>query len=482
MSRHLFMGLLLQLVVFFPATAGHLLAQTQPTEDPCADGKTLYEAAQFPQARNAMLRCVSLGNADLKTLLPLTVMGIREGRLEEAVKYGKMAIEFAPDDPDARYWYGRALLRQDRIEEARSQWTTGLGISLEHQGILEGLARLALNEGEPAKAYQLLDQMRRQGLDEAWVHRLLADIAAGSGVWDQSLVHLKDAMSRETPTLSDLLAASELSLMLNDVEGALGYCRDAKILEPGSASYGALGEAFFAADQLDSALVYLRMAVDMESSNSRHRFNLANALEIVGQYSEAETHFKYFLDAEPNDVIGHFNYAVHLDNQSREVEALFHLNRAIELEPGMTNARIVKVQLLEKMGLYEEALGEISNLEGADSANQNELDIWRNRLITARDNADGARREGKIHLQHMVLGDPSLVEEIISYLEAGADFGTLVIQYSTGPAAAKGGDIGWVDPEDMVEPMRGVIEALGNYDISPPIESRGLYHLFKRLP
>ncbi len=455
---------------------------SQTSADPCADGKTLYKAARFTQARNAMLRCIELGEADLETMLPLTVMGIRENRLDEAAKYGAMAVEFAADDPDARYWYGRALLRLNRTQEARSQWEKGLQLSMEHQGILEGLARLALNEGEPAKAYQLLDQMRRQGLDEAWLHRLLADIAAGSGIWDQSLAHLKDAMSRETPTLSDLLAASELSLMQNDVNGALGYCRQATTLEPGAASFGALGEAFFAADQLDSALVFLRKAVSFESSNPRHRFNLANALEIVGEYAEAESHFQYFLAAQPDDVIGHFNYAVHLDNQNREVEALYHLNRVLELDPGMFNARIVKVQLLEKMGHFEEALAEIAILKEAGSVDSQELDLWQNRLLESRATAQGARQEGKIHLQHMVLGDPALVEQVYAYLEAGADFGTLVIQYSAGPAAAKGGDIGWIRPEDMVEPMRSAIEALGDYDISPPIESRGLYHLFKRLP
>ena len=464
-----------------PALAQSQMISEMP-EDPCLEGKELYKASNFKKARIALVRCVGLGDPDLETLLPLTVMGIREERLGEAVKYGQMAVESAPGDADARYWYGRALLRMDRVEEARSQWEAGLQITIQHKGILEGLARLALNEGEPAKAYQLLDQMRRQGLDEAWLHRLQADIAASRGLWPQSLAHLEDAMSCEAPTLSDYLAASELSLMMGKMDSAVSYCRRGVHLEPCGASYGALGEAFFAADSMDSALVYLRLAVNSDSVNPRHRFNLANALEITGKYEEAEKHFQFFLASVPDDVVGNFNYGVHLEKQGREVEALYYINRAISLDPNMLSARIIKVQLLENMHMFDEALMELAQLKVEDPQSMNELNLWENRLLIARSEAMGARQEGKVHLLHMILADPGTVEKVMEYLDAGADFGSLVTQYSTGPAAAKGGDIGWIRPEDMVGSMREAIKVLDKYDISPPIESRGLYHIFKRLP
>jgi len=34
----------------------------------------------------------------------------------------------------------------------------------------------------------------------------------------------------------------------------------------------------------------------------------------------------------------------------------------------------------------------------------------------------------------------------------------------------------------MVEPLRGAIISLQEGEISPPIESKGLIHLFKRIP
>ncbi len=464
------------------ASAAPAQGPTAETGDPCVEGKALYKAARLPEARAALLNCVAAGEPDLESLLPLTVMGLRDGRLQEALKYGEMAAERFPDDADARYWYGRALLRNERVEDARSQWNQGLQLNLQHKGILEGLARLALTEGEPRKAYQLLDQMRRQGMDDAWLHRLLADIAASGGLWDQSLVHLQDAMSRETPTLGDYLAASELSLMLQKNDQAVDYCREAVRNFPGEASYGALGEAFFASDVMDSSVIYLRRAVDSDRANPRHRFNLANALEVVGQYDEAEKHFLYFLAARPDDVVGNFNYGIHLEKQGKEVEALYYINRTISLDPKMVSARIVKVQLLEKLSQFDQAVADIQQLKVLDPDNTTELLAWEQRLTKARDLAAGKKQEGKIHLLHMVLPDESIVRQVQDFLDSGADFGSLVTQFSVGPAAAKGGDIGWINPDEMVDDMREAIAKLEIYEISPPIESRGLIHLFKRLP
>jgi parvulin-like peptidyl-prolyl isomerase len=270
--------------------------------------------------------------------------------------------------------------------------------------------------------------------------------------------------------------------MAGDKAGALEFCRKAVAMQPGAAAYGGLGEAFFAADRMDSALVYLRLAVEQDPANSQYRFNLANALEVTGAVEEAGAHFKIFLAAEPDDAVGHFNYGVHLDKQGRSDEALYHVTRAIELEPNMLSARVVRTQLLEAVKRWDEALAEIDYLAEVAPEDGAELGAWRRRIVQARDAELGAVREGKVHILHMVVGQQDVLDKVLESLEMGADFEELTQRYSSGPAAARGGDIGWIKPADMVEPMRSAIEALGENEISPPIESRGLYHLFKRIP
>lgn len=74
-------------------------------------------------------------------------------------------------------------------------------------------------------------QLRQRGLDQAWLHRLLADIAAGKGLWTQSLAHLQDALVLEPDQASDWLSAAELAILGGNHPKAIEY--DAR-REPGS--------------------------------------------------------------------------------------------------------------------------------------------------------------------------------------------------------------------------------------------------------
>ena len=476
----LFLAAIISILAAVVLPAGIVRAQAE--NDPCQTGPDLFRAAEFAAARTALRACLEQGNESVEILLPLVVMAVREERLGEGTDYGSQAVEIAPEDPEARYWYGRALLRNDKIPEAKEQWEQGLQLSVNHLGILEGLARMALAEDEPAKAYQLLSQLQRQGVNDPWLNRLMADIAAGKGLWRQSLGHLEQAMAREEPNLQDFMTASELSILAGDKRGAVEFCRRAVALEPGPVSYGGLGEAFFAVEEIDSALVYLRLAVEQAPNKPRYRFNLANALEVSGMVEEADVHFRAFLAAVPDDPVGHFNYGIHLDKLGRSEEALAEITRAIELNPDMLTARVVKAQILEEMGRWDEALEVVLGLNKVDEVNTAELNAWQERIRLQRDVSLNAVSEGKIHLLHMVLGNQRILETVTAELAAGTAFTTLVVRFSSGAAAARGGDIGWINPADMVEPMKAVIMELGINETSPPVEAGGLYHIFKKIP
>jgi tetratricopeptide (TPR) repeat protein len=458
------------------------MAGAQTAADPCSEGPQLYREGKFEEARTALEACLEQQGDSVEILLPLVVMAVQADRSLEGIDYGERAVALAPDDPEARYWYGRALLRGGRVGDARAEWEQGLQLSVIHKGILEGLARMAMTDGEHAKAYQLLSQLQLQGVNEPWLNRLMADIAAGKGLWQQSLDHLESAMSKESPSLQDYMTASELSILLGDHQGALSFCRQAVELEPGPVSYGGLGEAYFAVEEVDSALVYLRLAVEQAPDDPRNRFNLANALEVAGMIEESDSHFRAFLAMVPDDPVGRFNYGIHLDKLGRSEEALAEVSRAIELNPNMLTARVVKAQILEDMGRWDEALEMVVALNEIDDANTVELNKWEEKIRSERDFSRAASYEGKIHLLHIIVGDPEVLALLITDMEAGMAFTTLAVQYSSGRAAAKGGDIGWINPAEMVEPMKSAIIALELNETSPPVEAGGLFHVFKRIP
>lgn len=471
------------------APAAATPAPAKSVAEPCVRGRDLYRQGKPEAARTALLECLSAEGDKVEILIPLAVIALQANDAAQALRFADRAVAVAPEDPEALYWDGRALMAGGNATDARARWETGLQLDTGHMGILEGLARLSLSQGDPTHAYQFLMQMRQRGMDQPWLHRLLADIAAGRALWGPALAHLKDALALEPGTSADWLTASELAILAGKKAEAVELARHAVSLTPDAASLGGLGQAFFTADQSDSALVYLRRAVAVGGADPRVRFNLANVLEVSGLSTEAGEQFQKFLKEMPKDPVGHFNYAIHLQKLGELESALAEADLAVSLDPTMSTADVVRVQILEDLGRWEAAIDGIARLKAKDPRNQAELVAWeqkiRARQGAAQDNlqvARAAEAAGKVHLLHMVLGDRALLAKVTSELANGGDFGTLTVQFSQDPAAARGGDIGWINPEEMVEPLRSAILKLRTGETSPPIESMGLIHLFKRIP
>lgn len=468
---------------------GALPAAAQPlaeppaavTDDPCSEGERLFSLQQYREAEAKLEQCLKGGDERPSALLLLTMITVHSGRGSAATAWGARALAAAPQSPDAHYWYGRALLGGGDGQGARQQWEAGLALDTNHVGLLEGLARLALDNREDAKAYNLLRQLQHQGVDSGWLHRLLSDLARRKGLWAEALRHWQDVMVREGEDEEALLTVGELGLLAGETASAIAACQRAVELSGSAAAHGGLGEALFAADRFEEALRSLRQAVALDPREPIFHFNLANVLEVLGHLEESEVHFARFVELDPDDAIGRFNIGILLDKLDRPQEALQQLQAAVRLEPGWIVARLVLGQLQERQGLYGDTLDTIDFLLTRDAENPEQLRAWRDRITASLEEVETAIREGKLKLLHIVASDAEAVLLIQEELADGTDFAMLATRFSLGPTAAQGGEIGWVSPADMVEPLRSAITALEPNEISDPIEARGLHHFFKRI-
>ena len=71
------------------------------------------------------------------------------------------------------------------------------------------------------------------------------------------------------------------------------------------------------------------------------------------------------------------------------------------------------------------------------------------------------------------------IEAIEARLKAGEDFAELAKELSEGPSAAKGGDLGFFDRQQMVKPFADAAFALKPGEISGVVQTRFGYHLIK---
>ncbi len=455
-------------------------AAQEVVDDPCERGKSYFKDDNYIAAEPFLLRCLEQGES-IDALLPLTVIAVLQQRAAEGLDYGSRALALAPANAKVRYWYGRAHLVAGDSVAAMAQWEEGLRLNMTHQGILEGLARLSLQQGNDARAYNLLLQMRLQGADEKWLHEMLSSLARRRGLWDRAAEHWQDLVTLVGETEENLVILGELNILAGETDHAVEIFRHAVATLPSGATWGGLGEAWFAMNEVDSAAVALRKAVELAPDNAHNRFNLANTLQIMGDLDGAEKQFVTYLEAAPDDPVGHFKYGVHLELRGDAERALTEVEKAVTLDSRYIEALVVLAQMYENRQRIDETLSTITRLEQLDPGAADELTAWRNRLELERDATQASLAAGKVHLLHIIVPDAAVAAQVTEALDEGEDFGAMATRFSSGPTAARGGDVGWVNPAEMMLTLQEAIARLAPGEVTPPIMAGGATHFFKRV-
>ena len=447
----------------------------------CAEPLALYQAGLRRAAEPGLADCAQDPDTDVAVLVALAVLTLEDGRIHDALSWGSRAVANHPDTPDARYWYGRALLASGDLAAARAQWEQGLAAGAEHPGLLEAMARLLLEQGEEQPAYGLYTQLVRVTGGSPNVHMTLSRIAQKRALWRQALAHWADALSYGSPAAADLRSAVELGIMAGDTAYAVATGRETVRRDDSAASWAVLGEAYFAARRYQQAETALRTALERDAGQAASRFHLANTLELQGRQEEADAEFRRYVAVAPEDPIGHFNFALHLEGRSRLAEALLEATRACQLGPRVAEARLLKARLLERLGDDGRLLTELAGMLADGVGNAAKLGAWRDEVQARRQREVGLLAAGQVLLLHIALPNEEAAALVRGEIAAGVDFAALATSYSVGAAASTGGDIGWLDPRQMAQPLRAVVSALAPQQISPPVASGGLVHIFKRL-
>lgn len=94
-------------------------------------------------------------------------------------------------------------------------------------------------------------------------------------------------------------------------------------------------------------------------------------------------------------------------------------------------------------------------------------------------NKEYRRSEERVRLSQVLLPNRESAEEALRRLEAGADFGALAKEVSSGPESSRGGDMGYFPKGVLPENMDETVFKLRPGQISGIVESPYGFHIFK---
>ena len=143
---------------------------------------------------------------------------------------------------------------------------------------------------------------------------------------------------------------------------------------------------------------------------------------------------------------------ISMDEAHEEIKDMLVIQRFMEEEIGE-----IEVDEEEARQFFEQHRGQFED--------QDEVQA-RHILLETDEEADVAAAEAEL-------------EDLKDRVEAGEDFGDLAREYSEGPSAPRGGDLGYFGRQDMVEPFAAEAFDMVPGEVRGPIETQFGLHLIK---
>ncbi len=288
-------------------------------------GVALMQCGRFEEAVSAIRDGLRINPAQAGAHYNLAIALQALGRFEEAVGHLQQAVSQKPDDPQAYNNLGVALKSAGRLEEAVAAYDKALTLN----------AGYAEASGNLAAVLYLLKR------------------------YSESIEQARKALALN-PNLPEAHLSIGNSLRAEGrIEEALPSIDRAIALQPNrSAGYISAGSGLMDGGYHERAIPHFERAIALEPDAVALRFKLASCLYLTARYEQAETVAKAAFSRLPSEPGAEDEVAIgsFLLEADRHEQAIAHLEKALQLNPGSATAHLGYGRALETAGRYEEAL------------------------------------------------------------------------------------------------------------------------------
>ncbi len=449
------------------------MAEADPT-DPFAwfnVGTTAFMMQDFATARDALEKMRTLNGETPRGFIANGYSVLAEiycdklGDPKKGEEISRAALKFSPHYANAHFQLGKALVAQQRFDEARAafldaiedgnyshlqfvvddqvsiwkahseigssyviqsddrravEWfRKGLANAPNVQPLMLNLARALERLGELDEARALFKRVREEFRDDFgtvdYVNFLLRrqEGEAALGVIDASHADLGDAVAVQL-----LIAAAQLSVKLRGNDGAIAYLEAAAERAPGNAEVLNLLEALYRErGDLDSVRRLLEREVQTTPVAPADFIRRSYQANVAGEHAYAVEVAVAGLARDRANEHLHYNAAIALSALGEINRALEHLEFVVTRElPVYQPSLMLRASLFRSVQRADEASAAIENVLAVDSVNVEALKV---RAALAEERGDVTRAESALNEIVRIDGERGAVELAAFMLRQG---------------------------------------------------------------
>jgi tetratricopeptide (TPR) repeat protein len=198
---------------------------------PADDARSLFEAGEFEQSREAALRGLHDHPEDANLLRLVGKASAELGR-DDAIRYLQRAVEVEPENADAWRDLGDALLFENRLAEATKAFRQTVELRPNDVSALVQLAHAAYAGGDPEEAIGHIRHAVERDPNSLAARRALLEIYRAARRFDDALAAAEELAESDPNDVLAALDVAELYLSLDHpVDASSAFARLRKIDE-----------------------------------------------------------------------------------------------------------------------------------------------------------------------------------------------------------------------------------------------------------
>lgn len=268
-----------------------------------------------------------------------TILGMRasdEGRLDEAIRFHRRALQINPDSHEAHYNLGRTLVHAGRLEEGMAEYRRALTIKPNFSEAENNLGAALAASGKPAEALPHYEKAIRLSPRQPETHFLQGLALTLCGRGNEAVPSFLRALELRPAYPEAHYALARTFESMGRTSDAITEYRETTRLRPEfvdahthvAALLFKTGDTAGAADAFGAALKINPQDVDT-------RADLALVLAQSGRTPEAIAQFEKVVALDPKRSTARYNLGILLRGAGREPEGLAQIAEARRLNPAL---------------------------------------------------------------------------------------------------------------------------------------------------
>ncbi len=418
------------------------------------------------EAKAAWKRAMEAAPADYHAWMNMGAVLSMEGDLAGAAELLAGAVKRAPGHARAHFNYGYVLFKLDRYDDALAHFAAALAINPRDRTVRGTQALVeAVHRGDvPRTAIDPFEQA---------VSTMLGDPATAAQKYKEVLL------------LAPSFAFAHMNLGV--AQAALGEVKDAEASMKKATSLAGedpdtwrnLGMFYLMTQRFPDAAAALQTAQGLDPSDPQLLSALATAQLGAGQARAATASYRRALVLRPRDPELHVELAAAQAADGDLHGAEETARAALAIAPELVAARVQLVAVLREARKFDAALTELKVLE-RQIPNHPDIAAERAAIEARRDAHKAQAASGKVRLARIVTKDEATARQVVQEARGGADFALLARRHGSGAEAGRGGDIGYVDVDELRPELAAAVRGLAAGKVSDPVDLGGSWLVLKR--